>query len=470
MPEPVNFYNTETRQKEKISQEGDAPIKLYTCGPTVYNYAHIGNFRTYVFEDILKRTLTYFGNAVNHVMNLTDVEDKTIKASLEKNLPLTTYTKPYIEAFYEDLKVLNVLPADIYPAATDHIEEMIVLIQKLLEKGLAYQGKDGSIFFRITKFPSYGRLSHLKLDDLQEGASERTSDDEYEKESVSDFVLWKSYRKERDGDVCYESPFGPGRPGWHIECSAMAMKHLGETIDIHVGGVDNIFPHHENEIAQSEGCTGHPFVKHWMHSEHLLVDGKKMSKSLGNFYTLRDLLEKGYTGRTIRYLLLSTHYRKQLNFTLEGLDAAKHALRRIDDFIERLESISAANTGMIDAHIETAKKIFNQSLADDLSISEALAALFDFIREGNALIDQKKVGPQDANNALTMLNGFDHILGVIFTSEEVSIPAEVQEAFKKRQNARKNRDFALSDELRDFIYNKGFIIEDSSSGSKVKKR
>ena len=338
---PLKFYNTALRQKETFVPLEGRHVRMYTCGPTVYNFAHIGNFRTYVFEDLLRRTLKFFGYQVTQVMNLTDVDDKTIKGAIANKVSLDAFTEPFKEAFFEDLKTLRIEPVEHYPAATDYIPEMIAMIEELLQKGIAYAGGDGSIYYAIQKFPRYGCLSHLHLEELQAGASERVANDEYEKDNVADFVLWKSYDPERDGEIYWESPFGPGRPGWHLECSAMAMKILGETIDIHVGGIDNMFPHHENEIAQSEACSGKPFVKLWMHAEHLVVDHKKMSKSLGNFYTLRDLLAKGYTGTQVRYLLLQTHYKTQLNFTFQGLDGAKSALQRLNDFIQRLNEIES---------------------------------------------------------------------------------------------------------------------------------
>ncbi|MCB1073997.1 MAG: cysteine--tRNA ligase, partial [Simkania sp.] len=329
----LHIYNTESREKEPITlAPHKKEIALYTCGPTVYNFAHIGNFRTYVFEDLFRRTLEFFGLKVKQVMNLTDVDDKTIKGALEKRVSLDEFTQFYKRAFFEDLKTLGIQKAHLYPSAIDYIPQMIAMIQHLIKKGLAYKGKEGSVYFSIRHFPAYGKLSHLCLSELKAGASERVTTDEYEKESIADFVLWKGYDPERDGDIYWESPFGKGRPGWHIECSAMATELLGETIDIHMGGVDNIFPHHENEIAQSEGCSGKMFSRYWVHAEHLIVNGKKMSKSLGNFFTLRDLLDKGYSGTEVRYLLLSTHYRTQLNFTLEGLNAARQSLQRLEDF------------------------------------------------------------------------------------------------------------------------------------------
>ncbi len=335
----LKLFNTESRENEEISPLDGKVLRMYTCGPTVYNFAHIGNFRTYVFEDLLRRTLKFFGFQVVQVMNLTDIDDKTLKGAIEKKVSLEAFTRPFIDAFFEDLQTLNIEKAEHYPAATHYISEMIAIIQNLLDKGVAYRGSDGSVYFAIHRFPSYGRLSHLHLQDLQAGASERVFQDEYDKENVSDFVLWKAYDPARDGDIYWESPFGKGRPGWHIECSAMAMKLLGNSIDIHVGGVDNMFPHHENEIAQSEAYSCCRFVKHWLHAEHLLVDHKKMSKSLKNFFTLRDLLSKGYTGRQVRYMLLQAHYRTQLNFTLAGLDAVASTLQRLADFILRLNEI-----------------------------------------------------------------------------------------------------------------------------------
>lgn len=335
----LKLYNTESRQMEQVTALDGKVIRMYTCGPTVYNFAHIGNFRTYVFEDLLRRVLRFLGYEVKQVMNLTDVDDKTIKGALEKGVSLAEFTAPYIKAFFEDLETLKIEKVEHYPAATEYVPEMIALIEGLLEKGVAYRGQDQSIYFSIDRFPSYGRLSHLHLQDLKAGASQRVAGDEYDKEHVSDFVLWKAHDPARDGQIYWQSPFGPGRPGWHIECSAMAMKLLGPSIDIHVGGVDNIFPHHENEIAQCEAYSCRHFVRHWLHAEHLLVDHKKMSKSLGNFYTLRDLLAKGYLGDQVRYLLLQTHYRTQLNFTFDGLDAAAASLQRFSDLIYRLREI-----------------------------------------------------------------------------------------------------------------------------------
>jgi cysteinyl-tRNA synthetase len=472
LKELLKLYNTETRQKEPITPLDGKTLRMYTCGPTVYNYAHIGNFRTYVFEDLLRRTLKFFGFPLIQVMNITDVEDKIIKNATAANLSLSAYTKPYRDAFFEDLKQLNIEPVEFYPNATDYIPEMIAIIQKLLETGVAYQSSDGSIYFAIERFPSYGRLSHLQLSELEQGASERIASDEYDKQHAADFVLWKRYDPARDGEIFWESPFGRGRPGWHIECSAMAMKLLGESIDIHVGGVDNIFPHHENEIAQSEAFCCRRFVAHWLHSEHLLVDHKKMSKSLGNFYTLRDLLDKGYTGREVRYLLLHAHYRSQLNFSLQGLNGARATLERLSDFIMRLREIEIAeNFGFVSLILSRCSEDFLRAMADDLNISLALGALFDLVREINILCDEKKVGREEAQRILDFLYECDRILGVLpLESEEEPIPVELNEALAKREVARKEKNWERADHWREFISERGYLIEDTPAGARLKKK
>ena len=464
------LYNTETRRQEMLDLPKSGKIHMYTCGPTIYNFVHIGNLRTFVFEDLLRRTILYFKMPLVHVMNLTDVDDKTIKGALENNISLKEFVEPYKKAFFEDLKTLNIQPAEVYPAATDYIPEMIAMIQTLLDKGFAYEGKDGSIYFRIESFPAYGRLSHLSLDSLKAGASERIDTDEYEKEHIADFVLWKGYDPERDGKIFWESPFGKGRPGWHIECSAMATKLLGNTIDIHVGGVDNIFPHHENEIAQSECCTGQHFVKHWLHSEHLLVEGKKMSKKLGNFYTLRDLLAKGYTGNEIRYLLLQSHYRMQLNFTFQGLDAAKHSLRRMQDLMTRLSGVTKENSSVeIEKELKEARNAFKASLGEDLGIAAALAVIFDLVRNINILCDGDHLSTSDAEKVLNLFREFDQVLGCIpFGDVSGEIPYEVLEFLEKRQAARQDKEWSLADKYRDLILAKGYIIEDTKAGPKLK--
>ncbi len=467
----LKLYNTESRTKEVVAPSFGDTLLMYTCGPTVYNFAHIGNFRTYVFEDLLRRSIQFFGMKVKQVMNLTDVDDKTIKGALAQGITLSEYTAPYIEAFFEDLKTLGIQRAEEYPAATDYIQDMITIIERLISKGMAYVGSDGSVYFKIDTFPSYGRLSHLPLCTLKAGASNRIASDEYDKDQISDFVLWKAYDPERDGDIFWQSPFGLGRPGWHIECSAMAMGILGESIDIHVGGVDNMFPHHENEIAQCEAFSDKVFVKHWLHAEHLLVDHKKMSKSLGNFYTVRDLLGKGYSGAQIRYILLSTHYRTQLNFTLDGLEGAGASVQRILDFEQRLKTIQNLNS--FDLAAPVMKKCldqFTKALSDDLNISVALSALFEAIREINVLCDMGKVSQTEAKEILADLHRLDQVLGILSLEEEEEVPAHLLEALDKRMKARADKNWALADEYRDLIAAEGYKIEDSPSGVRLKKQ
>ncbi len=467
----LKLYNTASRQKEFLEPLDKQHVRMYTCGPTVYHYVHIGNYRTFIFEDLLRRTIKFFGFNITHVMNLTDVDDKTIKGAIANGVTLDIFTKPYKEAFFEDLEVLNIESAESYPAATDFIPEMIEMIRVLLEKGMAYKGGDGSVYYAIKLFPRYGCLSHLHMDELQAGASERVASDEYEKDHAADFVLWKSYDPQRDGQIFWESPFGPGRPGWHLECSAMAIKLLGETLDIHVGGIDNMFPHHENEIAQSEAYSGKIFANIWMHAEHLVVDGKKMSKSLGNFYTLRDLLNKGFTGTQVRYLLLQTHYKTQLNFTFQGLDAAKCSLQRLNDFIQRLNELDVLLPGeRIEPLAKEMLKQFSQALADDLNISAALASLFDFVREVNGLCDEGLVSRDEAQMALDYLKKINSVLGVLsFEKIEAEIPQDLQEAFNRRLQARLDKNWKLADELRDFIHERGYFIEDTPHGARLKK-
>lgn len=465
------LYNTETKKKEIIARSKQKQFRLYTCGPTVYDYAHIGNFRTYLVEDLVRRTLRYLNFPVIQVMNITDIDDKTIRKALEKNISLEEYTYPFTQAFFEDLDTLQIQRAEKYPRATHFIPQMIEMIAKLIKDGFAYI-RNGSVFFNIRKFPAYGRLSHLNMGDLKVGASNRVDEDEYSKESISDFVLWKAYDRTRDGKIFWESPFGPGRPGWHIECSAMAHALLGESIDMHMGGVDNIFPHHENEIAQSESCFKARFVRYWVHVEHLLVNGKKMSKSLGNFYTLRDLRNLGFSGREVRYSLLSAHYRMQYNFSLENVKGSRSALRRIDDFVSRIKEIEITEDPRhkeASTAIHTMQHKFFSAIMDDLNIPMALAALFDGIRDMHSLCDQLKVSHTDAKDILAVFESFHSILG-IFTLEDTSeIPANVMHAFEKRNQARLVKDYTASDHHRDYILSQGYVIEDSKDGSKLRK-
>ncbi len=469
------FYNTETRTKEVFTPQRNNHVTMYTCGPTVYHFAHIGNFRTYVFEDILRRTLKFFGYQVTQVMNITDIDDKTIRGAIEKNVPLLDYTQPYRNAFFVDLQSLGIERAENYPAATDYVTHMIDFIQKLLDKGIAYKSNDKSIYYSIEKCPRYGRLSHLKLEQLKVGAGDmRVAQDEYEKENIGDFVLWKAYDPLRDGHVFWESPFGPGRPGWHLECSTMAMTLLGDTLDIHVGAVDNIFPHHENEIAQSEAYSGKPFVRFWMHSEHLLVEHKKMSKSLGNFYTLRDLLDRGYTGMEVRYMLMHAHYRTQLNFTFEGLEGAKASYHRLQDFLLRMQEIAhpqVTATPEVKKILQKSMQEFSEALADDLNISRALAAIFEMMRAINLLSGSEVLTPGDAQETLHLLEEVNRVLGLFtFEVEEESPPQELQELLKRRNDARASKEWALADQLRDEIMNNGYVIEDTSRGPRLKPK
>lgn len=460
----LRFWNTLTREKEIFTPLDAGRVSLYTCGPTVYGFAHIGNFRAYIFEDVLRRYLEYRGYAVTHVMNITDIDDKTIKRSQEEGLTLAEYTRIYEKAFFEDRDTLRIKPANIYPRATEHIPEMVTLVKRLTEQGYTYE-KDGSIYFSIARFPSYGRLSRLDLSTLKEGV--RSDSDEYEKEDVKDFVLWK---RSKPGEPCYETELGPGRPGWHIECSAMSMKYLGETLDIHTGGVDNIFPHHENEIAQSESATGKTFVRYFLHCAHLLSDNEKMSKSKGNFYTLRDLFAKGYDPIAIRYLLLSVHYRSPLNFTLEGLQQAESAVRRLRDFYQRLQKVQGGtyNSGLF-YNTMAAEDMFKQFLDDDLNISPALAAVFGLMKETNIALEKNALDNKNVKEIMRIFFKFDSILGILGT-EEILLSKEIDNLIKIRESARKRKDFKEADTIRKEIFEKGFVLEDTSDGPRVKKR
>ena len=461
----LTFYNTMTRTKEEFVPLRDAEVRMYTCGPTVYDFAHIGNFRSYIFEDLLRRYLKYRGYRVTQVMNITDVDDKTIRDSRKAGITLSEHTEKFTKAFFDDIDILDIERAEHYPRATDHVNEMIEIISGLLEKGYAYKGEDGSVYFRIDKFNNYGRLAHITPDLLQPGATVRT--DEYDKESVADFALWKAW-DEDDGEVFWESPFGKGRPGWHIECSAMSMKYLGETFDIHTGGVDNIFPHHENEIAQSEAYTGKQFVRYWLHAAHLIVEGQKMSKSLGNFYTLRDLLDKGYSGRQIRYLLMSVHYRQQLNFTFEGLEAAKNGLQRIDDFLARLEDVDfRGEEAAVEDVVGETREAFLSEMDSDLNISGALGKVFDLIHWANQQLGEGAIGVAGASQLRSFLQELDAVLGIL--PEKVEIDPMIQRLADEREKARKEKNYALADEIRERVRQMGYTLEDTPKGVRIKR-
>jgi cysteinyl-tRNA synthetase len=461
------IYNTMTRSKEELLPADDKHVRMYTCGPTVYNYAHIGNFRAYMFEDLLRRYIKFCGFKVTQVQNLTDVDDKTIRSSIEQGMPLKEYTKKYIDAFFADLGKLNIEPAEYYPAATDYIPEMIALIETLFEKGYAYQSDDGSVYYSIDKFDEYGKLAHLDREGMQAGA--RVDQDEYDKDNAADFALWKAYVPE-DGDVVWDSPWGRGRPGWHIECSAMSMKLLGESFDIHTGGVDNIFPHHEDEIAQSEAATGKPYSKYWMHCGYLVVDGRKMSKSLGNFYTLREILDMGYTGREVRYELLSSHYRQSLNFAFKSLDANRSALKRLDEFYATLTEAAGelAVAGALPGWAGETRSKFAAAMDDDMNISGAMAAVFDTVHAGNKAMSTSPLSAGEAAAVIELWKELDTVLGLLIPlTEEVS--SEVNDLLEARTVARAEKDWAESDRIRDRLSELGWTVKDTPEGPNLRK-
>ncbi len=471
------LYNTLTRRREDFTPIDPNEVRMYTCGPTVYGYAHIGNFRAYMFEDLLRRYLKFLGYKVTQVMNLTDVDDKTIKNSIAEKKGLNQYTEPFKKAFFDDLETLAIERAEYYPAATDHIDEMVELIKKLIEKGIAYKGEDGTWYFSIARFNGYGKLANMKQEDLRVGV--RISQDEYEKDEARDFALWKAWTEE-DGDVFWETELGKGRPGWHIECSAMSMKYLGNHFDIHTGGIDNMFPHHENEIAQSEAATGEKFVDYWLHCDHLIVEGEKMAKSAGNFFTLRDVIDKGYHPLAVRYLLLTTHYRKKLNFTWEGLKAAASNLQRIWGFVEMLSDIK--NEGPISENIknivEKSLKDFTESMDNDLNISGAMGHFYDMIRDINRHNDEVGLTIGDRDRILEVLHKMDIVLGFVFPKKDEELPEldfngqtlTIEELIKMRLDAKKQKNFQLADKIRDFIGENGYILEDTREGTKWKKK
>jgi len=471
----LKLFNTLSRSVQEFAPLDPAQKKvgMYCCGPTVYDFAHIGNWRTFVFADLVRRTLEFSGYDVQHVMNITDIEDKIIKRVREQKTSLREFTGKFETAFLDDLKALNCKEPHVKPHATEYIAEIISLIEKLIARGIAYKAADGSVYFSITKYQgcgcNYGQLLKLNFDEMRAG--ERVSSDEYEKESVADFALWKA-RVPDDGEIFWPSPFGEGRPGWHIECSAMSMKILGASFDLHLGGEDLKFPHHEDEIAQSEGATGKPFVKYWLHGAHLLVEGKKMSKSLGNFYTLRDLQAKGFTGREVRFLLLSAHYRETFNFTLEGLAGAKTALARIDECIGKLREIEVQASTSSPQDTFKPELLphgqFSIALDADLCISAAWAVVFDWIREMNKRIAENSLSAQDAATTLRSWDKIDSVLG-IGVKLETEIPAEIQALADERTAAKKAKDFKRADAIRDELKAKGWVIEDSPKGTKLKK-
>jgi cysteinyl-tRNA synthetase len=474
----ILFQNTLTGRKEPFEPLHAGEVRMYTCGPTVYDFAHIGNFRTFVFQDVLRRFLRSRGYRVRQVMNLTDVDDRIIQNAAAAGIGIREYTDRYIQAFVEDMRVLNLEMPEVLARATDHIDDMVALVETLIERGYAYRSDD-SIYYHIARFPRYGRLAKVDFSGIQAGA--RVDVDRYEKDDARDFALWKSHKP---GEHFWETRIGPGRPGWHIECSTMAMKYLGPTLDLHTGGVDLVFPHHENEIAQSEAATGQQFVRYWLHAEHLFVNGEKMSKSLGNFYTLRDLFARGYRPSAVRFLLASVPYRRQLNFTWDGLTQAASSVERLRNFAARLRSERLpAGASSFAARIDEATNGFEAGLADDLNTAQALAAVFNLVRDVNTAIDRGEFPAADAPRALEVLDRFDAIFAVLADDDarklrelgyaaqaEPLSDAQIEDLVRRRNEARRQRDFKLADELRQELAGRGIILEDLKDGTVRWKR
>jgi cysteinyl-tRNA synthetase len=468
----LSLYNTLSKQKEEFKPIEEGKAKVYSCGLTVYNYGHIGNFRTFVFGDLLVRYLKYKGYDVTHVMNITDVEDKTIKNSQAQGMSLKDYTEMYTKAFFEDVETLNIEKADYYPKATEHIDDMINMIEKIMEKSYAYKTEDNSVYFRVKKYKDYGKLSNLDKKQLKEGGSGRVLSDEYDRENISDFALWKGYT-DKDGDVYWDSPFGKGRPGWHIECSVMSTKYLGQPFDIHIGGVDLVFPHHENEIAQSEVANGKKFVNYWVHPEHLIFKSsgdseEKMSKSLGNVLYIRDLLKEGYDGKTIRFSLMSAHYKQQLAYSKERMKEYKSRLQRYKDFIRSLQSVSSEKNKGFDVKslIGGAFKNFENYMDDNLNISGALSSMDELITNVYKKFDM--ISKDDANAVLDYLKKIDSVLGIL-TFEKETLDSDIEKLIKEREEARKQKNFQKADEIRNKLQDMGIILEDTPEGTKWKK-
>ncbi len=462
----LKLFNTLTRRKEIFKPIKPGKIGIYTCGRTIYDFTHIGNFRAYIFSDFLRRYLEYKGYEVKQVVNITDIDDKTIKASQEQGASLTQYTKKFKKAFFEDIGALNIKKAHIYPEATNHIEEMVELVKKLLKKGNAYES-GGSVYFDISSFPDYGKLSRMNLEQLK--PTDRVSSDEYEKEKVADFALWKGW-EEKDGNVFWMTDFGKGRPGWHLECSVMSMKYLGNTVDIHTGGVDLMFPHHENEIAQSQSATGEKFVNFWLHNEFLMIDGRRMAKSLGNYFTLRDLLAARHNPKAIRYLLLATHYRQQLNFTFEGLKSAQGALSRLSDFMHALSNLKGGRRNpKITELLKESKKGFEEAMDNDLNTSEALGRIFDLVRDVNRFMNDKGVSQSDAKSVISLMVDFDSVLGLLGRIDD-KIVERVGKLIAQRERARAEKKWQLADQIRKHLQDEGIMLEDTRDGTQWKRK
>jgi len=460
----IRFHNTYSRRKELFRPLCEGEVRMYTCGPTVYDYAHIGNFRAYLWEDLLRRYLKARGFRLVQVMNITDVDDKTIRGAQAAGVSLEEFTEKYIRAFFEDLDALGIERAEYYPRATRHIPEMVRIVQTLLDRGNAYESK-GSIYFRLDSFPDYGKLAHLNRSGMI--ANFRVDSDEYEKSDVRDFVLWKG---RKSTEPFWETPIGAGRPGWHLECSAMSMKYLGDSFDIHTGGTDNIFPHHENEIAQSETSTGRQFVRYWMHCAHLVVNGEKMSKSKGNFYTVRNLLERGSDPQAIRYLLLSQHYRKPLNFTLDGLVWAAANLERLGDCVRRLKAEHPAGRDeRLANRLEKARGRFYGALDDDLNSASALGFVFELVREINSASDRGALGSENAGELLALFGEVSSIFGMKLGAG-MELEGEVEKQVQEREELRKARRFAEADGIRNELLRRGILLEDTPTGVRWKRK
>jgi len=465
----LSFFNTLSRQVEEFHPLEGNKVRLYMCGPTVWNFAHIGNFRTFIFGDVLRRYLKHKGYELTHVFNLTDVDDRIINESAKQNINIDQFTAPYIQYFWEDFDALGNERPEITPRATHHIPEMVKIISKLLENGHAYES-DGSIYYRISAFPDYGKLSKINFSGNIAGGSERVDTDKYEKEDARDFALWKLVGA--DEQPGWDAPIGRGRPGWHIECSAMSMKYLGETFDIHAGGMDLQFPHHENEIAQSEGATGKLFAKYWLHSEFLKIDDVTMSKSKGNFFTFRDLRDQGYSPLAIRYLLLSVPYRKQLNFTFEGLQGAESTIERLQNFrrLVRDAKTEAGSDATVVALVDGALNEFEASMDDDFNTANALAAMHNLVREINTVLSNDGLKADDRTAVLAAIEKFDSVLGIFGEEKEVMLDADIDALIAERQTARQQRNFKRSDEIRDLLAEKGIILEDTKDGVRWKRK
>ena len=465
----LSFFNTLTRTQEPFYPIEEGKVRMYVCGPTVWNFAHIGNFRTFIFADVLRRYLKFKGYEVTHVFNLTDIDDRIINEAAKKGVTIDEFTAPYITAFWEDFDALGIERPEVTPRATHHIREMIDIIQKLLDNGKAYES-DGSIYYRIAAFPEYGKLSRISFSGNIAGGSERVDTDKYDKEDARDFALWKLVGE--DEEPGWGAAFGRGRPGWHIECSAMSMKYLGETFDIHAGGQDLQFPHHENEIAQSEGATGKQFSRYWIHSEFLKIDDATMSKSKGNFFTFRDLRDQGYSPLAIRYLLLSVPTRKQLNFTFEGLQGAESTVERLRNFRSLVKD--AKDTGETDSQlaerVSKALTDFEAAMDDDFNTAAALASIHDLVRDVNVVLAERGLSAADGSAVLNAISKFDSVLGIFGKDEDETLDADIEALVEERQEARRRRDFARSDEIRDLLAAQGIVLEDTKDGVRWKKK